>query len=109
MITICIGVESAASYVMSGHEVTLSSLLRGGRLPPVSQGLFSQYGIHHAPGIVNDAVCDFMSILVGFQLFKSEFNDDLFVCRQLNPLDQADKQFPVCGGRFQETLHQFLG
>ncbi len=109
MITICIGVESAASYVMPGHEVTLSSLLRGGRLPPVSQGLFSQYGIHRAPGIVNDAVCDFMSILVGFQLFKYEFNDDLFVCRQFNPLDQADKQFPVCGGRFQETLHQFLG
>lgn len=50
------------------------------------------------PGIVNDAVCNFVPDLHGFQLIKTKFDDDLFICGQLHPFDEADQKLPV--GRY---------
>ena len=37
-------------------------------------------GIHRAPGIVNDAGHDFVSVLRIFRLVKTKFDDNLFIC-----------------------------
>ena len=47
-------------------------------------------GTHSALGIVNDVVCNFVPVLVGFQLFEAEFENDLLVAGQLHPFDEAD-------------------
>ena len=43
-----------------------------------------------------------------FQLRKPEFDDDLFVCSQLDPLDEADQKFPVLAACLKKALYQRL-
>ena len=52
---------------------------------------FFQFVTHSALGIVNDVVCNFVPVLVGFQLFEAEFENDLLVAGQLHPFDEADQ------------------
>ena len=77
-------------------------------LPPAFPEHAFQCGIHRAPGIVNDVVRDSVSVLCGFQLVEAKFDDDLFICCQLDSFDEADKQLPIGGCGIQEPLHQFF-
>ena len=89
----------------SGPGRLLNRFRRPGAAFP---GPFFRCGTHSAPGIVNDAVCDFVPNLLVFQLFEAEFEDDLFIRGQLDPLDEADQQLPVGGGSVQEPLRQLF-
>ena len=42
------------------------------------------------------------------KLCETEFDDDLFVLRQLDPLDQAHQQLLAGAGSIQEALHQLF-
>ena len=39
---------------------------------------------------------------------KAKFDNDLLICGQLNPFDQADQQLPAGGDGFQKPSYQFF-